>query len=414
MEQASEGAHHDRRQNRGFILGSLTTGHSVSHLQEHGFPFIITAIADAAAMGLSTLQVASIHSVKQAGSGVVHLGGGIVVDMVKRHWGLILTGCMIWAAISYVWIGASPNYTVLLIAAIFVSIPGSLWHLPATATLSQRFPDRRGFAISMHGFGSSIGSALGPLLVGVFLGMMIWRNVAFIYGGLAMVLAVFVWWSLRDLGKEGRDEERRELATQLREAMKIVRSPVVMSLVIATTIRGVGLSALTHWTPFYLKEELGMGHLEVGLHLSLLAGMGIVSMPVMGTLSDRIGRKWVLVPGFLIVSVLSMLVVSAGDSRLLIPLLAGMGLFTQSLHQVQQAAVLDLVGRGTEATAIGLIFGLGGMIGIASPFLASLVIDHLGGYESIFYYVGILAAIPAFIVMATPLQRREAAVPIGV
>ena len=52
----------------------------------------------------------------------------------------------------------------MIAAVILVSVPGSLWHLPAAAALSQRFPDRRGFAIAMHGFGSNIGNVLGPLL----------------------------------------------------------------------------------------------------------------------------------------------------------------------------------------------------------------------------------------------------------
>ena len=176
-------------------------GHGVSHLYDQGFPIFMTEIASAAAMGLTNLQVASLYGIRQAGFGIVNLGGGPFVDILKRQWGLILTGCMIWAAISYVFIGASPNFAVLAIAVTLVSIPGALWHLPATAALSQRFPDRRGFAISMHGFGSNIGNVLGPLLAGALLGVLLWKYVLFIYDAPALVLAAFVWWSLKDLGR---------------------------------------------------------------------------------------------------------------------------------------------------------------------------------------------------------------------
>ena len=73
-----------------------------------------------------------------------------------------------------------------------ISGPGSVWHLPATAALSQRFPDRRGFAISMHGFESNIGNVLGPLLTGALLTALFYRTVLFIYASPALAVAVFV------------------------------------------------------------------------------------------------------------------------------------------------------------------------------------------------------------------------------
>lgn len=393
-----------RKRKRGFILGSLSAGHGFSHLYDQGFPVILPAIASA--MRLSTFQVASLHGIRHGGSGLVSLGGGPLVDMLKRHWGLILTGCIVWAAISYVSIGASPNFAVLVVAVMFISVPGALWHLPATAAISQRFPDRRGFAISMHGFGSNIGNVVGPLLAGALLAVLLWRYVLFLYAAPAMVLAVFVWWSLKDVGKEDGQEKRKGLGLQFRDSWKAVKNPIVLGLMLSAMLRGIAIDAVANWTPFYLKRELGMGSVEVGFHFALLAGMGIVSAPVLGALSDRFGRKKVLVPGLIIASVLSFLVVSAGDGFLLILVLAGMGLFSFSLHQIILAAALDIVGRGTEATTIGVLFGLSGIIGAGSPFLAALVIDHLGGYGSIYYYAGIVAAIPAVLVMIIPIRTQ--------
>ncbi|MFQ6029267.1 MAG: MFS transporter, partial [Dehalococcoidia bacterium] len=169
--------------------------------------------------------------------------------------------------------------------------------------------------------------------------------------------------------------------------------------------RGIGLSALFNWTPFYLRESLGMGVLQAGVYFALLSGMGIVSGPVLGAISDKYGRKAVLVPGLVAAAALSVLVVPAGGSLLLLPLLAGIGLFSFALHQIMQTAVLDYVGQGTEATAIGLLFGINGVIGIGSPFVALTIIDYLGGYGSIYYYSGILTAASALIIMLLPLRR---------
>ena len=149
-----------------------------------------------------------------------------------------------------------------------------------------------------------------------------------------------------------------------------------------------------------------MGHIRTGFYLSLLTGMGIVSAPVLGHLSDRVDRKRVLVPGFAVAAALSLVVVSVGDSPLLALVMAGMGLFSFALHNIIQASVLDVVGRGNEASGTGLLFGLNGVLGSGSPFLAALIIDHLGGYGFIYYYAGALTALTAVIVLVIPMGAR--------
>ena len=398
------------KQNRAFILGSLSIGHGLSHMFDQGFPLLVTEIA--AAMGLGTFRTATLFAVRQAGSSATSLGGGPFIDHLKAYWGLILTACMLAHAVTFAAIGSSPTFALLLVVVLFLSIPGSLWHLPSAAAISQRFPDRRGFAISMHGFGSNLGNVSGPVVAGALLAAgILWRHVFFIYAGLALVMALLVWWSLRGLGREAASEEGRSLSEQFSSALAMLKNPIVMALIFAALLRGIGLNALFNWTPFYLRETLSLGTVYAGVYYALLTGMGIVSAPVLGWLSDKWGRKAVLVPGFIIAALLSLVVVSAGGNWwLLVPIMAGMGLFSFALHQIIQASVLDYVGQGTEATAIGLLFGINGVIGIGSPFLASAIINYYGGfYGAVFYYAGILTLITALIVVVIPLRNPSAA-----
>ena len=403
----------ERRQNRGFILGSLSLGHGISHLYDQGFSVFLTAIAHS--LGLTNFQVAALLGIRQGGFGVVNLGGGVFVDRARSNWGPILTFCMLWSALAFVAIAASPNLTILIVAVSMVSIPGALWHLPATAALSRRFPDRRGFAISIHGFGSNIGNVLGPLLAGVLLSYLLWRHVLYLYAIPALIMTIFVWWSLRELGNEGEEEREagRRMGAQLRDGLRLLRNPVVMALTVAAAIRGVATGAMFNWAPFYLESTefggLGMSYILTGVHMALLTGMGVISTPILGYLSDRYGRKAVLAPGLAAAAVLTFFVVGAGDTILLALLLCGVGLFSFALQQIILAAVLDVVEKGTEATASGLIFGFNGVLGFASPFLATLIIENLGGYGSIFYYAAIMtvAALVLVLVVPFPDHRQE-------
>ena len=407
-----------RRRSRNFILGSLSFGHGVSHLYDQGFPVFMPAIK--AAMGLSNFEVAFMLGIRQGGFGAVNLIGGAIVDQMKSSWGPILTGCMIWAALGFLVLAASPNLAVLTVAVVIVSVPGALWHLPSTAALSRRFPDRRGFAISMHGFGSNMGNVMAPLVAGSLLAIMSWRPIVLMYAAPAALMAVFVWWSLKDLGVEdgdqpGTETPKRQVIAGYREGLAMFKIPVVAMLVFAAAIRGVANNALFQWTPFYLKEAadggLNMGYLSVGIHLSLLTGMGIISAPILGYLSDRYGRKQVLVPGMIIAAILTLFVVKAGDSVMLAVLLGGIGLFSFALQQIILAALLDVVAKGTEATASGLIFGINGVLGFGSPFIAAYIIENLGGYGSIFYYVGALTVFAAVIIAFIPFPNYRAEKP---
>ncbi len=396
------------KNNRAFVLGSLSVGHGLSHMFDQGFPLLITEIA--AAMGLSTIRTASLFAVRQGGSSATSLGGGPVIDHLKSYWGIILTACMLGHAITFAAVGAAPTFALLVTVVFLLSIPGSLWHLPSSAAISQRFPDRRGFAISMHGFGSNLGNVSGPVIAGALLGasFIIWRHVFFIYAGLALIMAAMVWWSLRGLGREADASPVMSWGDQFAGAVTLLKNPVVMALIFAALLRGIGLNALFNWTPFYLRETLEMSTLQAGVYYALLTGMGIVSAPVLGWLSDKWGRKAVLAPGFVVAALLSLAVVSVGSSLLLIPVMAGLGLFSFALHQIIQASVLDYVGQGTEATAIGLLFGINGVIGIGSPFLASAIIEHWGSYGTVYYYAGILTMITAFIILVIPLRNPNA------
>lgn len=429
MAQAvhTSGSH---RQSRGFILGSLTFGHGVAHLYDLGFPVFLTAIA--AALKLSTFQTGLLLGIRFWGSGVVSAGSGVLVDRYRSEWGIMLTACMVLNVIAFVVIGLSPGLALLTAGVVLISIPGSLWHLPAIASLSRRFTDRRAFAISIHSFGSTVGNALGPLVAGLLLSFMLWRNVLFLYAIPAAVVALFVWWSLRDVGRETETAaggaETRTLGALARAGVRLFRRPPMLALLIAASLRGFANTAMFDWTPFYLESApadngLGFTYFWTGFQMALLTGTGAVSSPILGQLSDKLGRKRMLLPGLALAAVLPFLVAPASGGLHLAGLgislepivtvalvMAGLGLFSFSLHQVMLAAILDGVERGTEGTIAGVVFGLNGIAGLGSTLLVAYIIENSGGYVSVYIYAAGLTLAALAIVLLTPFPKynREA------
>ena len=147
-----------------------------------------------------------------------------------------------------------------------------------------------------------------------------------------------------------------------------------------------------------------MGTMATGIHMALLTGMGVASTPILGALSDRYNRKYILVPGMAISGILSVLIVSVGTGTWLTIVIALTGLFSYALHQIIQASVLDVVSRGTEATAIGFLFGANSVLGSFSPLVAVAIINQFG-LEKVFYYQAALTGVALVLLVLVPIRK---------
>ena len=146
----------DIRQRSGFILSGLTSAHALFHAFRQSLLVLLPNVRDA--MGLTDVQATSITAVQEFAAGLIDLPGGVAMDLLKRHWGLVMTLCTVAFGIGWLIIGLSPIYPVLLVGMAIVAASSSLWHLPVTAAISHRFAQRRGFALSVHNIGGNIGN----------------------------------------------------------------------------------------------------------------------------------------------------------------------------------------------------------------------------------------------------------------
>jgi MFS family permease len=395
-----------------FILTNLSIGHGITHWYNQSLLVILPIIAES--LHLSNVQFGALGAIRQVSSGVANVPAGFIIDMAKNQWGLILTACMVLSAITFSLVAFAPSYAVLAVVMVFVALPGTVWHMPAIAAISQRFPERRGFGLSIHGAGGNVGNIVGPLVAGALLGFMAWRHVTLLYAIPALVVAVVVWWSLRDIGTSGAAPgEKKPLNTRIRDAGNLLHNRTILALMLVTMLRNMGFNSLLIWIPKYLQESvpeggLGMSEFMVGVHVALLTGLGVLSAPPLGILSDRFGRKAVLVPGLAATAVLVLAMGQAGDGTLLTLTILAVGLFTYALGQILQAAVLDHINRGTEGTAMGLIMGTNSAIAAVSPLIAALIVDGYG-LGSVFYYSAALIAASTIALFLTPLRQTISA-----
>ncbi len=393
------------RRGRNQLAATVVVGHAVKHvynsaLQSILFPEIKIGL------GLSGTQLGTLAFSRQATSWVTTVIAGFLGDRFADRASLMLGISLLMTGVSYFLLGVADSmfadnviFLAVLVIMLLVGVGPSLYHPPAIGALSRRFPDRRGFAISLHGTGGSVGEVAGPLLAGVvLLGWlaMTWDSVLVYSLFPAVVCAVAIWLVMRNVpgGEMQAVSSVREYFASL---LLLLKRRALYVLVIATALRSVGQSSVMIFLPVYLREDLDFSPSKVAIYLSLAQVVGIVAQPVMGFLADKFGYKPVLVPSMLIMSLLAMVLGYADPepffwqiSWLTITIMA-MGTVLYALHAIFIAAAIEAAEGAVQSTVVSLIYGAS-FIGTLSPVIAGIIWDNYG-VEATFVYGGALVLV---------------------
>ncbi|MBL7202043.1 MAG: MFS transporter [Anaerolineae bacterium] len=400
----------DDRKAKSAILIAAAGGHGLSHFIYQGFLVALPTVKDA--LGIGPVGVGAIMTARELASGFAALPGGVICDRLQRYWGLILAACMAGFGLGWLVVSLSPSYLALIAGMVLLSVSSSLWHLPAMAALSQRFSDRRGAALSIHGVGGAVGDVVGPVLTGVLLGTLTWRGVISAYAVGPLLLVPVVARVFRDTSwLRGSEQARSDLRTQVRATRELLKDALVWRINLVSCLRGMCYQAYTTFLPLFLAEEVGFDSRGVGFHLGLLFSVGIVASPVMGHLSDRVGRKAVLVPTLIGLCVLSVLLALYGQGLALTAIILLLGLFIRSDYSLLSAMVLDVVGEGVATTTLGIMSFARFVVGAVSPLIAGVLYERTG-MRAVLYYAAGIYALAAVLLLTTRLRR--AGVPDGV
>jgi MFS family permease len=334
------------------------------------------------------------------------MGAGYFGDRFANRSGLMLAISMSILGVSYFFLGSAGSYWVLFAIMLFVGIGPSLYHPPAIASLSRKFPDKRGFAISLHGTGGSIGNLIGPvltgaLLTGIFLIAFTWRDMLHVSVIPALFFAFMIFILMRNIPTA--DSGTKSFGEYYAGLFGLLKKKLMLALVLLTALRSMGQSAVIAFLPLYLRGDLEYSPIVVGLYMSGAQVAGIGAQPVMGFLSDRFGRKVVLVPAMATLGLLYFTLRFADPGIQLILVVLAMGSFVYSLHSIFIAAAIDVSQGESQSTVVSLIYGAG-FFGTFSPFVAGLIADATETRNA-FIYAGIVVLISALIMAVIQLPK---------
>jgi MFS family permease len=392
-------------------LWLITLGHALTHWYPATFYLLLPIIGNE--LGLSFSQIGLVMTCQYIAGAVANVPGGVLVDTWGRK-GLLMGVSLFWVGFPYLLMSFTHSYLALLGCVALVGAGNSLWHPTAIPTLARRFPQRKGFVLALHGMGGNAGDAIAPLVVGLLLTLMTWRQVVLInvVPGLLMSLMLLVFLGTLRLGvKAGSkapagkidDGKGQTLADYRRGLGQLFRNRSLMLLSTSGAFRSMTQIALLTFLPLFMAREMGWSALWVGGAMFALQAAGLIASPIAGHLSDKLGRRSVLSTSMLMTAVVLLAMALAGRSVAFVFLIAALGFFLYAIRPVIQAWTLEATPKNMGGSAIGVLFGTQSLGASVSPLLGGLIADQWG-LSATFYFLALTIVIANLLVLAMPRE----------
>ncbi len=393
------------------ILTGFTIAHGIFHFMQQSFAVMLPAIKET--FGISPIQIGALMTAKEIAMGVSSLPGGVVSDRLKRYRGIIMAVCMALFGLSWLLIGTATIYSHLIVGMVFVSIATSVWHLPSMAEISRRFSDRKGASLAIFGIGGSFGDIFGPVITGILLGLLAWQKVISIYASIPLLMTLWFIWAFRGGRRAEQSEDLSagknvDLRTQIKIVKGYFKTTAIWKVNLVAGLRGMCYTIYVTFLPLFMKEDLGFSSQSIGFHFGLLWAVGIVASPLMGHLSDRLGRKPVLVPALLCSGILTILLALFGKGIMFTVIIGMLGIFLRSDYALLSAAILDIVGKTVATTMLGVLSFLRFIMASISPLIAGYLYQNWGMTAALFFTAALFAISAVIFASADLKQTRDA------
>lgn len=303
---------------------------------------------------------------------------------------------------------------LLLIRAVMGVSEGAFTPTAIAATAESSHPSRRGLNIGIQqAFFPILGLGLAPILATqLLLVLPSWRWVFVVVSLPGFLLAWFMYRRLSETRAPAAAEAPQEQGRWL-DALRYRNVPLnILGMFCMLT----SLFVLSVMMPNYLTDYLHLGVQQMGFVMSAIGLGGFIGQLVLPGLSDRLGRKPVVLGSFVATGACIWLLMHTGAEPL--TLFALLFLTTFFNFSMICMTVGPLTGESVPlplvSTATGLVVGIGEVFGGGvAPALAGYIAQHHGIQYTLYLALGGVAlglAAASLLRETAPLRRKA---PVG-
>ena len=385
----------------------ITLGHTMTHWYPATFYLLLPLIGKE--LGLSYGEIGAIMTCQYLVGAISNVPGGLAVDFVSRKT-MPMAISMLWVGVPYLLMGLTHTYWLLLVCSALVGVGNNLWHPAAIPLLAQRFPERRGLAVALHGMGGNLGDAIAPFASGALLTILSWREVVIVNVIPGLLLAALILVYVNRTTEQSRDmaekSERMRAADVLSALRTMFTSRTVLMVSASSAFRLMTQAGLLTFLPVFLATQMGYSPIWIGACMLALQTAGFVAAPIAGHLSDRMGRRRIIMSSMAMTGLVLLLMAAIGRSTAFVLFISVLGFFLFAIRAMMQAWILDAAPKSMGGTSIGILFGTQAIGAAVGPALGGIFADHYG-LMATFYFLAITIVIANLFIFFTPVSETR-------
>ncbi len=340
----------------------------------------------AEALGAGPVAVGFIVAASTMTGVFLKLPVGALSDVVNRSH-VMLIGVVAFALPPFIYPMVQTLEALTLLRVVH-GVATAVFMPLALATVAAMYPASRGAALGWYTAAVQGGALLGPMLGGALVETVGYTETFLTSGGfgLAALALYLVLWRRAPAPSVSTGEARAVAANVVRGLRMVLGHAQMVVTSVAEAVKMVANGALMAFLPLY-GLSIGLSLAEGGLLFGIQGLTSFVSRPVMGWVSDRVGRRPLIAAGLLIGGAAVMAIPQTVHVGWLFLCAATVG-FGEAVITSSSAALIADLG---DARTIGAGMGLRGTImdiGHAGGPVAAGVLVAVIGYTGAFTIIG--------------------------
>lgn len=289
------------------------------------------------------------------------ISGQLVQRLGERR---IYIGGMLIVAVATAACAFSQAYWQLLVYRVISGIGSTMFYVSALGLMIHISPpDARGRVAGLFTTSFMVGAVGGPAVGAVAAG---WGLTApfIVYGVALLGVTVVLFYSLRNSTLAAPGPPTRSTVT-MREALRVRAYWSSLGANFATGWSAFGLRVAL--VPLFITDIMGRGVGIIGIALAAFAGGNAMAMIPSGYLSDRMGRRTLMIVGLTLSGVATVFLGAASSLMTFLVAAVVVGAVTGIYMSPMQAAVADILGSearaGSPVAAVQMMSDLGAIVG---------------------------------------------------
>jgi len=357
------------------LIALLSLNYGIVFFDRNAMSFLMPFVQPD--LALSNTQVGMLAGALSLTWAISSIGIGRLSDAVGRRKLLLVASTICFSLCSFL-SGMAASFALLLGARMLMGVAeGGVAPISHAIVAMEISPERRGLAQGVtQNFGANLlGSFVAPILLVAFATAYGWREAFYLAGVPGLVCALAMWFML-----EEPPAPPKQQGTDSGGLMQVLRNHNMVLCCLVGSLCAAYVVMCWVFMPLYLTQIKGVSPESMSWLMGTLGISATVGSFLVSGLSDKVGRKPIIIAMPLLGLLLPLAALYFDGSLWLLALLFFIGWNLIGIMPLLMATVpSESVDARLMATAVGVAMAIPDVLGgVVAPFFAGMLADGFG------------------------------------